>query len=198
MAEKKEYRSAVRSRRLIRQAFLELLQEKPFGKITITDIVTRADLNRSTFYAHYPDIHGVVEEIQDEIERRNMELIEQMQYRNILRDPMPYLQGITAILQENIELLRRLGHTEFLHNRLDKFRRLMVTDILEHSSLPKELRQSESFAIHVHFFIGGIMNTYQQWAEGMLDCSLEEISGEIAKLIQASGEALMKENGISL
>ena len=198
MREKKEYRSAVRSRRLIRQALLELLQEKPFEKITITDIVNRADLNRSTFYAHYPDIHGVVEEIQDEIENRNMELIRKLKYRNILLDPMPYLQGITSILQENVELLKRLGHTEFLHNRLDNFRRLMVTDILEHSSLPQELRQSEAFSIHVHFFIGGIMNTYQQWAEGTLECSLEEISAEIAQLIQNSGEALLKTKGITL
>lgn len=198
MAEKKEYRSAARSRRLIRQAFLELLLEKSFEKITITDIVNRADLNRSTFYAHYPDIHGVVEEIQDEIESRNMELIRGLQYRNILCDPMPYLQGITAILQENIDLLKRLGHTEFLHNRLDNFRRLMVTDVLEHSSLPQELRRSDAFAIHVHFFIGGIMNTYQQWAEGMLECSLEEISEEIAKLIKSSGEALLKSQDFSL
>lgn len=198
MGEKKEYRSAVRSRRLIRQAFQELLLEKPFEKITITDIVTRADLNRSTFYAHYPDIHGVVEEIQDEIESRNMQLIQQLQYRNILQDPMPYLQGITAILQENIELLKRLGHTEFLHNRLDNFRRLMVADIMEHSSLPQELRQSEAFAVHVHFFIGGIMNTYQQWAEGLLDCSLEEISGQIAQLIKSSGQALLESHNISL
>ena len=48
MAEKKEYRSAIRSRRLIRAALLELLQEKKFEKITVTDIVKRADINRST------------------------------------------------------------------------------------------------------------------------------------------------------
>ena len=61
MAERKEYRSAIRSRRLIHQAFLELLREKPFEKITVTDIVNRADINRSTFYAHYPDVRGLVE-----------------------------------------------------------------------------------------------------------------------------------------
>lgn len=49
MAPKKEYRSAVRSRRLIREAFLQLLQEKELRKITVTDIVNRADINRTTF-----------------------------------------------------------------------------------------------------------------------------------------------------
>ena len=61
MAEKKEYRSAIRSRRFIRQAFMELLREKRLEKITVTDIVNRADINRSTFYAHYTDVKALIE-----------------------------------------------------------------------------------------------------------------------------------------
>lgn len=56
MGERKVYKSALRSRKWIRQAFMELLREKEFEKITVTDIVNRADINRSTFYAHYPDV----------------------------------------------------------------------------------------------------------------------------------------------
>lgn len=188
MAEKKEYRSAVRSRRLIRQAFLELLDEKPFEKITITDIVTRADLNRSTFYAHYPDIIGVVEDIQEDIFRANITLLENTHYRDFLKDPMPYLTSITSILQENIGLFKKLGHTEALHIRLDDFRRIIVEDIHNHKDIPEQYRNSPAFSIRVYFFIGGIMNTYQQWAEGVLHCSLEEITQEIAKMIQGAAE----------
>ncbi len=35
---------------------MELIQEKDVEKITVTDIITRADINRGTFYAHYQDI----------------------------------------------------------------------------------------------------------------------------------------------
>ena len=49
MAEKKEYRNAVRSRRMIREAFVDLLHKKPVEKITATDIINRSGLNRSTF-----------------------------------------------------------------------------------------------------------------------------------------------------
>lgn len=48
---KAEYKSAIRSRRMIQHALVELLQEKELDKITVTDIVTRADINRGTFYA---------------------------------------------------------------------------------------------------------------------------------------------------
>ena len=63
---KAEYRSAVRSRLLIRDALADLLTTKPLDKITITDVVKHAGINRGTFYAHYSDIPDVIHhQIQD-------------------------------------------------------------------------------------------------------------------------------------
>ena len=62
---KAEYRNAVRSRRLICDALLELLDEKPLEKITVTDITKRADVNRGTFYLHYDSVNEVISELQD-------------------------------------------------------------------------------------------------------------------------------------
>ena len=53
MGEKAEYRSAVRSRENIRKAYVELIHEKGTIEITVKELVERADVNRSTFYAHY-------------------------------------------------------------------------------------------------------------------------------------------------
>lgn len=194
MAEKKKYRSSVRSRRLIRQAFLALLDEKEFEKITVTDIVNRADLNRSTFYAHYPDIYGVIEEIQDETIRRNMELFEQIEYRNILKDPIPYLQSIAVTLEENLELYKKLGNTIHVHHQLEIYRQMMVNDIMNNSDIPEIVRNSPTFAIRIHFFLGGIINTYQQWAEGALNCTLDEIGKDIAQVIQQSASDFLMTN----
>ena len=60
---KAEYRSAIRSRKLINEALADLLTEKPLDKITVTDVVSRADINRGTFYAHYKDIPDVVDHL---------------------------------------------------------------------------------------------------------------------------------------
>ena len=188
MAEKKEYRSAIRSRQMIRKAFLELLQEKEYQKITVTDIVKRADLNRSTFYAHYPDIRGVVEEIQEDIFQQNIFLMGQIDFADFLENPSPYFHQVSRILGENIELFKRLGHTEALHLRLDDFRRVLVDQICSYEGIPQEYRESAAFSIRLHFFIGGIMNAYQQWAEGILNCSLDELTQEIGKLIKESNK----------
>lgn len=63
-----EYRNSIRSRRSIRKAFAELVSEKGgIKKITVKEIVDRADISKSTFYCHYDDIDGLIHEIEDEI-----------------------------------------------------------------------------------------------------------------------------------
>lgn len=45
----------VRTKRLIEQAFLSVLEEKNFESLSVQDITERAGINRVTFYAHYCD-----------------------------------------------------------------------------------------------------------------------------------------------
>lgn len=44
-------------------ALFELMNEKDFRKITITDIVQKADYNRGTFYAYYKNKEELIDEI---------------------------------------------------------------------------------------------------------------------------------------
>ena len=192
MTDKKENRSSRRSRRMIRQSFEALLQERGFHKITVTDIVERADLNRSTFYAHYPDIYGIVDEMQEEIIQRNMELFQQIQFRNILRDPKPYLHCIAATMEHNLELMQRLGLTENIHRKSEKLQEMMEYDIMHNSDIPVEVRQSTLFGIRVHFFLGGIINVYQRWAEGKLNCTLDQVSSQIGDMIRQTATGFLE------
>jgi AcrR family transcriptional regulator len=49
----KEDRRRARSRKALSEAFVSLLQEKPYPRISIQDIVDRANVGRSTFYGHF-------------------------------------------------------------------------------------------------------------------------------------------------
>lgn len=191
MEQKKQYRSAVKSKRHIREAFLALLQEKDFEAITVTDIVKRADIHRSTFYAHYPDIYGLLDEIEDEAIRHSMALMSQMEFSSIFQDPIPFLRSLNAPLQENEELYRLLSRSRIAQPHLEKIKNLFVEFALNTPEIPEEVRRSRFFAIRVNFFIGGIMNAYQQWLAGRMDCTLEEISQDIAHLLQKSAENIL-------
>ena len=43
----------IKTHRAIREAFVDLLHEKPFAQIAVQDILERAPVNRSTFYKYY-------------------------------------------------------------------------------------------------------------------------------------------------
>lgn len=65
----------IRTRKLLREALIELIPEKGYDEITIKDITDRATLNRATFYLHYRDKEDLLdrgfEEIWDELTREN-------------------------------------------------------------------------------------------------------------------------------
>ena len=55
------------TRMIIEQTFLELLLEKPLGKITVTELCEKAQINRATFYKHYLDVPDLLEKIEENL-----------------------------------------------------------------------------------------------------------------------------------
>jgi AcrR family transcriptional regulator len=50
-----------RTRQLLQQALIALIQEKSFQDITVQDIAERATVNRATFYAHFEDKYALLD-----------------------------------------------------------------------------------------------------------------------------------------
>lgn len=57
----------IKSKKAIKDAFLQLIKEKNYGNITITDIASKAMINRKTFYVHYETKENLYNEITDEL-----------------------------------------------------------------------------------------------------------------------------------
>ncbi len=51
----------IHTKSIIMDAFWQLLEEKPYNKITVRDIVDRCQVNRNTFYYHFHDIPELLE-----------------------------------------------------------------------------------------------------------------------------------------
>ncbi|WP_231573980.1 TetR/AcrR family transcriptional regulator [Paenibacillus sp. FSL R5-0345] len=60
-------RRTSKSRKELKNALILLMEKKNFRTITITDIVTLADLNRGTFYKHYQTKEELLNELIDDV-----------------------------------------------------------------------------------------------------------------------------------
>ena len=54
------------TKRIIKTAFIELLHKKSLEQITVTELCSAADVNRSTFYDHYSDFNMLLREIESD------------------------------------------------------------------------------------------------------------------------------------
>lgn len=183
MGEKKEYRSAIRSRKLIRQAFFEILKEKDFEKITVTDIVKKADINRSTFYAHYPDVMGLLDEIQDEIITFFEQYLQKVSFSDLLENPTPYLQLIIKMSRQNEELYRLLSNSNVAVKQMENMKKLLTEQIITTLEVPEQYQNSFEFEFAVRFFLGGFIDVYTQWLRGELNYSMDDIIQAVSQLI---------------
>ncbi|NMB01706.1 MAG: TetR/AcrR family transcriptional regulator [Firmicutes bacterium] len=192
MGKKAEYKSAIRSRRMIRQAFLELMREKELGKITVTDVVTRADLNRGTFYSHYQDIRAVIEQIENEIIDNMLELLGDFHYNKFFDDPLPLLLKVSRNIEKDLEFYRVLINSSGSQQFLIKLENVFIEYMKNNSDIPEHIKRTPEFIIRAHFFAGGIINLYQVWFCGQIDNSLSELSLVISQFITTNAKLFME------
>ena len=173
---KAEYRSALRSRKLINNALAELIKEKPLDKITVTDVVKRADLNRGTFYAHYTDIQDVVNRqvdeacnaLQDALRTRQADTPGQPNPEDVLRQ-------LQAFLESDLTFYRSMMNSSVAGVALERIRGVFITYMTEHE---------KDFGVHDHgrylfdimFASGGVVAMYQDWFAGRLPLTLDELT----------------------
>ena len=187
---KAEYRSAARSRRLIRDAYVNLMQEKPIDKISISDIVREADLNRGTFYAHYSNPMDVLMEIADEILGDVQGFFADFSFTDFLKNPMPLLLRVEKLVMDNLDFYRRINLNTASIGFTDQIKKILIEYISSNKSVPEHLRNNPHFTVALELFAGGLISVYLGFVLGTIRASAREITETISILISQSATLL--------
>lgn len=170
---KAEYRSAIRSRQLIKVALADLLQEKPLDKITVTDIVNRAQINRGTFYAHYADIPDVIQHlIQQAFSSIQVALAQPQQLADI---PQVLLKQVQAFLEEDLDFYRKVLSSSVSVLMQEQLVETVLEYLLQHEE-DYPIGNHEQYVFLIRFCAGGLSNLYREWFAGKLPLSLDELT----------------------
>jgi AcrR family transcriptional regulator len=65
-----------KNRQAIHKTFARMICEMEYDQITIKELTTRAQINRKTFYLHYPSLDSLLNEMQKELMEGFSKLIE--------------------------------------------------------------------------------------------------------------------------
>lgn len=181
---KAEYRSAIRSKNLIKKAVAKLIHEKEVSKITVSDIIREADISRGTFYAHYSDVGGVLEQIENEELKNLMGYVEHFGLENVLRNVFDLIEQICEYLNRDKEYYRMLAQSNVLNNFLWRLVEIYYDKLLEIVySQQKELDKEEANT-YLIYVTSGAKATVLAWLNDDIKSSPSEIAQIVSKLVK--------------
>lgn len=163
----------IRTRKLIIDAFNQLLVTKSFDSITVKDITELATINRATFYAHFIDKYALLEKVL-------LELIEEIMqdclasYDDKALTEEVVVQLFLAIVRIHDQMFSncRRGYSAFTQMIDDKVKAYLVIAIEQR--LPKEKH------LQAVLFSWGLYGSYIEWNHQKGQAA-EEYVGKVAK-----------------
>jgi len=178
----KEDRRVARTRRALREALLELIQEKGYAAVTVEEITERADLGRTTFYLHYRDKEALLleslEQIADAL--RGQIRLENMQPATgpgrTAKDPIHQVFHHAA---ENSDLYKIILSGGAASRVLNHVRELLLEGAVEffsprlHPGNAKETPPVDSFA---GYFASSLLGYLTWWLEKGMPYEPDEVA----------------------
>lgn len=125
----------VKTRRNIREAFLELRSKNALEKVRVTRLCELALINKTTFYKHYQDIYALSEEIENETILSIMNSFEHI--NSLFTDPDAFMKGLYYAFKSHEELILIL-FAERMNILIDKVERQLIVHYPWISSIPEK------------------------------------------------------------
>lgn len=171
----------IKTKRIIKNALIDLMSEKEVSRITITELSERALINRKTFYRHYETISDVVSELEHELIS---------EFADTLRNSNTSCLDVAGVVADISNLIERrrdyfvkimkLNPSIFSTGRIkDMLRRTVAVSLRNIGGI----RDGETLAEISQFIVSGVLALYSEWFDNGCTGSLDRITETSQKLI---------------
>ena len=180
---KQEYRNSLRTKRMIRTAFAELIGEKKtISNISVAELSERADIAKSTFYNHYEDIYAVADELFRELIESLNFVIDAM-VADKTNDYRAYLDRIFDFIKENEEIYRKVSTSPDAILFIGKIKSIISKKIFANARfLPKKQTKAEK-CVYMHFITNACVDTMLSYLQGDIDMPFDDMKSSVLSLI---------------
>ncbi len=168
----------------IRKAFFELVLEKNYNEISITELTERAGINRKTFYLHFSSLDDFVSEIEEEIVLDILEHIgknaEEFDLAGCITNFYMYLESCNEVQQK----LLCDEHYSFFYESVTEgvLRSAPFTKFFEQTDYPSIVR---SYTISITFI-------YRDWLKSGKALPFDVLTREASRIIENGYAGIIK------
>lgn len=172
-----------RTEKDISDAFWQLLEEKPYNRITVKDIVDRCQVNRNTFYYHFEDIPSLTEyTIKDWAD----EIIQQhYKFGSPASCIMPLIQGCIKRKSAILHIYRSVHREAFMHY-LDEINRHIVKAYVEYAAEEADVSTEDRDAL-LWFYKCTLTGTVLDWLDQGMTYDLLDFAEKICDFFAEAG-----------
>lgn len=150
----------------IKKAFEELLIEKDYVNITVTELAKRAMINKKTFYAYYNDLDDILKEMQEEISEKYLERTKNLRR---IEDAAQITHEFFYFSSEQGKAYEKITYGGSY--ALDNIRSQMMRKVID-KTFPKTNQKEEMM---LAFMRASTLEMYKFWVAGGKTIPLEEI-----------------------
>ena len=167
----KNDRQSQRTRQALGDALLQLMHEKGYRAVSIKDIIDRANVGRSTFYAHYADKDDLFE---SQLNQMLEMLIQETPHDVSEANPFFPSLGLFKHVQEQWELYKILSW-EFGSNLHINHLQKSISDRIEQHLLSERQRYKLPLPVIANFLAGSLLSLMKWWLDNKMIYSPEQM-----------------------
>ena len=196
MTKKQRDRRVQRTKQALYEALVSLILEKRYDKITVQNIVDRANVGRSTFYAHFLDKEDLLQKgfaMFSEQTEPDKETVLSSEANGLFDDLFFFQHFCHAHLQRHLhEAMLMGGGNEVL---LTTVRRYLQEDIETHLSrqFPADKSPIIPLPMIAHFLAGALLFVSEWWLDKERPYSPEEMNDMFHQLALGGVEKLLRD-----
>lgn len=182
MKEIKSDKRSIKTRKAIKNALMELMCSREISKITIKDIAIAADINRKTFYTHYTDVFSVLNDIENELMSKLINILNTFEMSGEKYNPYPIFKKLTEEINKDIEFYKLLLSYDSSSNLINKITLLLKEYIYKYCVSESDIDNIRLPYI-INFISAGIISSYQEWFNSHSKITLEQLSETLSIFI---------------
>ena len=155
-----------KTRRAIQSAFVALLREKPVEKITVKEIAERAEINKTTFYAHYETLDALMNQMEQQTVQMVLEQMNGAQ--RLLDQPEAFVREMFAALAQATDYLG-IVPTAAMNHFTQHLRDAVLEQTERENIKPAQYENVGAILIFLMNGISGLLNTDRELARKQVD-----------------------------